>query len=94
MTKKIRFLKNPATNVVDSYDHSDLKVEISLDEYLTLFKIVLDHDRLLKAVKEHLENMSYFSSNDTNLMKAANMEIYYDDEGEKSSLTDSQDVLG
>ena len=94
MPKKIRLLKNPATNVVDSYDHSDLKVEISLDEYLTLFKIVLDHDRLLKAVKEHLENMSYFSSNDTNLMKAANMEIYYDDEGEKSSLTDSKDVLG
>ena len=94
MPKKIRLLKNPATNVVDSYDHSDLKVEISLDEYLTLFKIVLDHDRLLEAVKEHLENMSYFSSNDTNLMKAANMEIYYDDEDEKSSLTDSQDVLG
>lgn len=85
MPKKIRLLKNPATNVVDSYDHSDLKVEISLDEYLTLFKIVLDHDRLLEAVKEHLENMSYFSSNDTNLMKAANMEIYYDDEDEKSS---------
>ena len=94
MPKKIRLLKNPATNVIDSYDHSDLKVEISLDEYLTLFKIVLDHDRLLEAVKEHLENMSYFSSNDTNLMKAANMEIYYDDEDEKSSLTDSPDVLG
>ena len=93
MPKKICLLKNPVTTV-DSYDHSDLKVEISLDEYLTLFKIVLDHDRLLKAVKEHLENTSYFSSNDTNLMKAANMEIYYDDEDEKSSLTDSQDVLG
>lgn len=93
MPKKICLLRNPVTTV-DSYDHSDLKVEISLDEYLTLFKIVLDHDRLLKAVKEHLENTSYFSSNDTNLMKAANMEIYYDDGDEKSSLTDSQDVLG
>lgn len=93
MAKKICLLRNPVTTV-DSYDHSDLKVEISLDEYLTLFKIVLDHDRLLKAVKEHLENMSYFSSNDTNLMKAANMELYYDDEDEKSSLTDSPDVLG
>lgn len=93
MTKKISLLRNPSTTV-DSYDHSDLKVEISLDEYLTLFKIVLDHDRLLKAVKEHLENMSYLSSNDTDLMKAANMEIYYDDEDEKSSLTDSPDVLG
>lgn len=93
MPKKICLLRNPVTTV-DSYDHSDLKVEISLDEYLTLFKIVLDHDRLLKAVKEHLENMTYFSSNDTNLMKAANMEIYYDDEDEKSSPTDSPDVLG
>ncbi len=83
MPKKLRLLKNPVTTV-DSYDHSDLKVEISLDEYLTLFKIVLDHDRLLKAVKEHLENMSYFSSNDTDLMKAANMEMY-DDEDEESS---------
>lgn len=92
MPKKIRLLKNPVT-IVDSYDHSDLKVEISLDEYLTLFKIVLDHDRLLKAVKEHLENMSYLSSNDTDLMKAANMELY-DDEGEKSSLTNSPNVLG
>lgn len=92
MPKKICLLKNPVTTI-DSYDHSDLKVEISLDEYLTLFKIVLDHDRLLKAVKEHLENMSYLSSNDTNLMKAANMELY-DDEDEKSSPTDSPDVLG
>lgn len=92
MPKKICLLKNPVTTV-DSYDHSDLKVEISLDEYLTLVKIVQDHDRLLKAVKEHLENMTYFSSNDTNLMKAANMELY-DDEDEKSSLTDSPDVLG
>lgn len=92
MPKKICLLKNPVT-IVDSYDHSDLKVEISLDEYLTLFKIVLDHDRLLKAVKEHLENMSYLSSNDTDLMKAANMELY-DDEGEKSSLTNSPNVLG
>lgn len=92
MAKKICLLRNPATTV-DSYDHSDLKVEISLDEYLTLFKIVLDHDRLLKAVKEHLENMSYLSSNDTNLMKAANMELY-DDESEKSSLTNSPNVLG
>lgn len=94
MPKKIHLLENPATTVVDLYDHSDLKVEISLDEYLTLVKVVLDHDRLLKAVKEHLENSSYFSSSDTDLMKAANMEIYYDDEDEKSSLTDSPDVLG